>query len=493
MPCTREFSIRLILAATLMGPVGAALASPLLLWPGMRSTYGDVSHTQSPYSSVANPAAGAAALARGEGRGIGGAGFTASAGLEYGNLDNLFDLYNQITAAYRPSDSGTGGGPGQEPGDKPDGGINLGDILDLVDPDVAAAVEALADELATQTALLALISQEGYGKGWVSADVPLVLARERLGGAWTFGVAWSAASTVFGVTEPLDFDIDTARSAIEQWLALLPEQRPTTLPIGDNLILSPRPDQNAVFLSIDNDSSLLTKAVRTTELSAGYSRQAWSGGAGDLFVGATARAYFMQLSRLGVRFGDITDSEELFDAIRDADYRSDEALSMDLGLLWVGERYQLGAMVTNLTEPTFTFPGVNLDPYRSQDIIDFLQADQRYTLDRQLKLEASIFSSNRRVSGHIGYDVDPVTGPLGDRFQWLSLSAGFVTDSWWLPSARIGYRQNLAGTEQEYLSLGLTAFKFVNIDLSSSLDTVKIDGTTLPQGLMGSIGFQINW
>ncbi len=43
------------------------------------------------------------------------------------------------------------------------------------------------------------------------------------------------------------------------------------------------------------------------------------------------------------------------------------------------------------------------------------------------------------------------------------------------------------------MSIGLTAFKIVNFDISSSLDTVKIDGQTLPQGLMLSIGFEIAW
>jgi hypothetical protein len=33
----------------------------------------------------------------------------------------------------------------------------------------------------------------------------------------------------------------------------------------------------------------------------------------------------------------------------------------------------------------------------------------------------------------------------------------------------------------------------VNIDIASALDTVEIDGQTLPQGLMGSIGFEISW
>ena len=114
-------------------------------------------------------------------------------------------------------------------------------------------------------------------------------------------------------------------------------------------------------------------------------------------------------------------------------------------------------------------------------------------MDRQLKLEASLFTSDRRWSAHLGYDADPATDPMGDRFQWLTVSAGFVTDSWWLPSGRIGYRQNLAGTELSYVGIGVTAFKFVNIDISSALDTTQIDGKKLPQGLMASIGFQITW
>ena len=82
---------------------------------------------------------------------------------------------------------------------------------------------------------------------------------------------------------------------------------------------------------------------------------------------------------------------------------------------------------------------------------------------------------------------------MGDQFQWLTVSGGFTTDSWWLPGGRIGYRQNLAGTKLSYVGIGVTAFKFVNLDIASALDTVKIDGTTLPQGVMFSLGFQIAW
>jgi hypothetical protein len=82
---------------------------------------------------------------------------------------------------------------------------------------------------------------------------------------------------------------------------------------------------------------------------------------------------------------------------------------------------------------------------------------------------------------------------MGDRFQWLTMSMGFTTDSWWIPGGRIGYRKNLTGTELGYLGVGITAFRIVNFDIASALDTVSIDGEKLPQGLMLSIGFQIDW
>ena len=83
--------------------------------------------------------------------------------------------------------------------------------------------------------------------------------------------------------------------------------------------------------------------------------------------------------------------------------------------------------------------------------------------------------------------------PMGDEFQWATFSIGYARDSWWFPGARIGYRENLAGTRLQYLGIGFTAFRYFNFDVSSALDTVKIDGQTLPLGVMLSLGFEIAW
>ncbi len=480
-----------LLAGTLLA--GAVSAGPVYQPPAANLTLGDVTHGKRILSASSNPAAAAADRARGGGKPVRGTVISGAAGLEYGNVDNLFDLYNELSQSYKPSDPGTGGGPGQDPDDKPDDGIDLGDILDQLDPEFREALDAVASEVARQTVLLLLIKEEGYAKAWLTADAPFVFDGQWLGGTWTLGLNWSGSSKAYGLTEEIAFDRDAARQALEDWVNTLPINRPTTLPISDDLALTPTPGQNAVFLAITNDSSLLSKSTQTTEFRIGYSREALAGDSGSLYFGARANIYLKQLSRLSIRFGDITDSEELFDAIRDADFRTDQGAGIDLGVLWVADNYQLGAQVTNINEPEFRFPDVNLESYSSATAIRFLENDAVYTLDRQLKLEASIFTTDRRWSAHLGYDVDPVTEPMGDRFQWLTLSGGFTTDSWWIPSARIGYRQNLAGTELGYLSIGATLFKYVSIDIASALDTVKIDGQKLPQGLMGSIGFEISW
>jgi len=474
-------------------PVATALAGPVYQPPGANLTYGDVTHGQRIQSASGNPAAAAADLVRGGETPTRGTVLSVAAGLEYGNIQELWDFYDDLTGAYEPSDPGTGGGPGQLPGDKPPGGIDLGDIWDSLDPDFQATIEAVAREVATQVALTALVKSDGYGRAWIAADAPFVLGSEHFGGALTFGIKWSGTSKAFGIVQEIDFDEDAARIALEDWFNLLPIDRPVQLPISDDILLTIDPFTDAVLFAIQNDSSMLSKASQTTELEIGYSRRAWSNSSGNLYFGAEARLYLMRLSRLSVRFGDITDSEELFDAIRHSDFRNAERLGVDIGALWVGRNYQIGAQLTNVNEPKFIFPDIDLNPYRDEGIIGFLQRDQSYTMDRQFKLEASLFTSDRRWSTHLGLDADPATDPMGDDFQWLTLSAGFTTDSWWIPGARIGYRQNLAGTELKYVGIGLTAFKIVNIDISSALDTVSIDGTTLPQGLMGSIGFQIAW
>jgi hypothetical protein len=488
------FSVRTwIFIASSFLSCGLASAEAIYHPPGSNLTYGDVTHGQRVQSASSNPAAGAADLARGESRGSRGLVFSAAAGLEYGNIENLFEFYNQVTSGYTPSDPDSGGGPGQDPGDKPDDGIDLGDIWDNLDPDTQAVLEAVGEEIAVQAAILSVIRNEGYGRAWLAADVPFQFGTEFLGGAWTFGANWSGNARAFGLTEDLQYDRDVARAALEEWLNTLPFERPEIIPLSDHVSLNVEADGSRLGLNLDNDSSIVTKSSQQLEFNVGYSDLALSSEHGNLFLGVEAHLYIMRLSRLSVRFGDITNSKELFDAVQNADFEEDTRVGFDIGALWVADNYQLGAQITNVNEPKFEFPDINLDPYSSEEIIDFLQQDQTYTMDRQVRLEGSIFTDDRRWSANIGLDVDSTIDPLGDEYQWLTLSAGYVNETWWAPNIRVGLRENLAGTRRRYASIGATLFNVVNLDLASAFDTVEIDGQDLPQGLMVSLGFQLVW
>jgi len=199
----------------------------------------------------------------------------------------------------------------------------------------------------------------------------------------------------------------------------------------------------------------------------------------------------MQLSNLAARFGDITDSDELLDAIRDADFSTDGGVGVDFGAIWSSNNYLLGATLTDINEPTFQYPAIDTSNFTNQRIIAGLRASELYKINRQLKLEGSAHTLDRKWTLNLGYDTNSVADPLGDDFQWLTLSGGFATDSWWLPGARLGYLRNLAGTKLSYVSAGLTAFKFVNLDFAMTLDSTTISGTKLPRGLLLSLGFEI--
>jgi hypothetical protein len=449
--------------------LGTASAGPVYQPPGSNLTFGDVTHGLRVQSASSNPAAAAADRARAQGVSNRGLVFSAAAGIEYGNVQELFDLYDEITGAYKPSQPGTPPGPGQTP--NPDNGIDIGRIIDELDPELRATIDAVAAELTAQAGILGIIAAEGYARAWVSADVPVVLNGNLWGGTWTTGVNWSGSSKALGATVPIEFDVDAAldelERALDDFLNGLVPSPPEEVQLSRDVLMNIDPASRNIIILLDTDSSLLTKATQTTELNLGYSREAWSNDSGSLFLGAEAKLYLMRLSRFSARFGDITDSEELFDAIDNANFRNDQGVGVDIGALWVANNYQLGVQWTNINEPEFKYPE---------------------------KLEGSVFTSDRRWSAHLGIDADSARDALGDDYQWVTLSAAWTRpDSFWLPNLRFGWRQNLSGTELGYLSVGATMFRYVNIDISSALDTVKISGTELPQGLMGSIGFHINW
>lgn len=492
----------LLFAAGLSG----TSAAPLYLPPGSNLTFGEVTHTQRIMSAGNNPAAAAAAVAYGRkvsgGEVDGGMAGTLSVGFEYGNVQDLFDTIDELARRFEPTDpTEGGGGPGQDPDQRPPGGIDIGNITDPEFPELRRALETVTREVVTQLGVLAIISTEGYARAFVSADMPFLIGKDKLGGSWTFRLALSGTARAAGIADDtLEFDPEAALQDLERQIreaiddqTLAPGRQPVLFDVVGDVDFTVDPNTNRIRAQFDNDSLLLTKSSQTTEVSVGYSRSVIEGPRGRLFVGAEGKLYDLALSRVSVRFGDITDSEELFRSIRNADSRRDANFGVDLGALWVGRRYQVGTSLTNVNEPTFRYPKLELTPYHDPQIIRLLTDDEIYTMERQLKLEASVFSENRRWGANFGVDANAVFDPVGEEFQWVTVSGGWTTDTDWVPNIRFGYRRNLVGTEVRYLSAGIQLFRFFNLDIASSLDTVSISGNDLPRGLMLNLGFAIQF
>jgi hypothetical protein len=497
----RTYAARLL--HTLAGCTIAALltaesvvAAPVYQPPGSSLTYGDVVHNQRLQSGTTNPAAAAADVWRAGQDGTNAqSGMVGSMvfGIEFGNLDRFYERVDEISDAIKPSDPDPGV-PGDGPPDKPGGGPSLGDLIEICCPDLANLIDRLEQELIDRAALLTLISVDGYAKGFRSFDLPVMLGKEIGRGAWSLGLNWSESVKAYGIADAdIDFRRDTALSLLSEQYDLMPGDPMTTYDVGGDVSVTIDPATGETFARFDNDSTLLSKGSKTKELTFGYSRRLGEFRGGNLFVGADAHFYALELARLGIRFGDITSAKDVFESIKDLDYVRDEAFGFDVGVLWVADRFQLGASLTNVNEPGFDYPDIDLSGYSEASVIDRIRSDRRYIMDRQLKLEASVFNEGRRRTLNIGIDADTTIDPMGDEFQWFTFSAGMNLDTGWLPNLRVGYRRNLAGSELSYLGIGATMFKWFNVDTAFELNRVKIDENNYPRGAILSLGFQVNF
>ena len=488
--CGRLVSYRIVLFLLALAS-SAAQATPIYQPPGVNLVYGDLTHGYGAQSASTNPAAAAVELGRAEKESTVYMMPSLTAGIEYGNVQELFDLVDDVSKSFKPSPPGTGGGSGQNPGDKEGEEIDM--IIDTLFPDLRDTMNKVAKEVAVLGATLAFIAVEGYGKAFAAVDIPIVVGEKMLGGAWNFGVNYSGTTKAFGIAQPINFDFDQALAELEAAYNLMPGDPATEYDLTGDVVLRVDPNSGSVRLRLENDSLLLTKVATIGEFAAGYGRQVWSTDSGRLFVGGKAKFYSVGLSRASVRFGDITDSDELFDAIRHADLSHESGFGIDIGASWVAQHFLIGATLVNINEPDFKYPAVDTSAYTNQAIIDFLNRDDTYTMEAQLRLESSLYTTDRRWIVNIGLDANEVQDPVGDDFQWATVSAGYNTNKWWLPGVRFGFRKNLAGTEIGYLAFGMTVLKYVNLDIASALETVHISGESLPRGLMFSLGFQANF
>lgn len=408
------------------------------------------------------------------------------AAIEYGNVDDLFDRIEEASAALDGEGSNSGGGSGGS-------GTDVGTIDDINNPDLEALIDRVADRATKVAAILAFIQTEGYAIAQGGTDLAILINGDVAGGTLRFDVNGWVNSSAVGLTEAIDFNAETALAELRAAYDLGPNDPVTTFDLTGGLHVTFDPASRQVSATYDNDSLLLTRAAKVVEFGTSYSRSLVDGDSGRLFLGVRPKLTQIGLTRVTTRLGDLTDAEDTFEDTLDAEFITQNKMGLDLGLLWQAERYRLGATLVNVGEPEFDFPDIDYSEISNTQIRDELSSTETYTAEHQLKLEASWLSKQQRWGIYTAFDTTAVVDPAGVESQWGSLSTAYSFENIWFNNMRVGVGRNFAGNELSYLSAGFTMFRFLKLDLASTLSETRIDGEELPRGVAFSLGFNYDF
>lgn len=460
---------------------------------GPSLTLGKTSLPGAQVHALHNPASGAymRATYTGKRQFLGGA--SLSAGVEYGDIDDLFALIDDL-AKRIDKDEPSNGGP-SEPTEPPTEPPNPGGPgwlppdFDINDPDVQAALERLKNELSVGAALVAFVGVEGYSRINSSLDFPLLINQDIWGGSLALRLSAHIQGGAIGIVDPFDFDEDQALAALEEIKSLTPESPETTFDLSAGLSLTVNPADQKLDIKWDNDSTLLTKGSRTYELAASYSRALAPSEKGQWYVGVTPRLLRIGMSNVAKRIGDLSDTEAFFNDIANRKLEYSYGLTADVGALWVGQHYRAGVTVKNLYPSKFEYPNLQYGKIDRPQVLDQLERSRDYQLDTQARLEGSWFNTGQQWQVNGTLDTNAAQDAMGDLNQWLSLSVQYKPSISWLPAIRAGHHRNLKGTRLNYGAVGATLFKYFDLDLGFTLDTVSIQGNDLPRGFNLNLGF----
>ncbi len=451
-------------------------------------------YSQKSLSNGGNPAAAALIVARKDPHVMTGGSFEIGGGIEYGDLDELFYKIDELSLLFNPpseADDGAGSEPPPSP-ENPDRDYQWEDLF-VEYPELEDRLDVIKTKVVTTAGLLALITAEGYGKAEIASEASFVLNEDFFGGTLLLGMAYKGNSKAVGIFEEITLDSDYAKAQLKT-IPDFDENDPIQeIDLSDGITLFYDPANKRIKMSVDNDSLLLVKATKIAQFSLSYSRNVLHSDAGDLYLGVKPIFYRVGLTHTSTRIGEITDTEELFDDIKNADFIYQNGFDVDLGIVWAAEHYQVGASLSSLFERTYEFPEFDRGSFTSLNILSQLNEQSSYTMERQLKLEAGIFTDQRNWSLNLELDANAVEDPMRDNYQWFTLTGGYAADSWWLPSARLGFSRNLAGTKLAYVNAGVTVMKFINIDVATTLDTVTLDGSEMLRGANIRLGVQFDY
>lgn len=450
MNCLPPRNIAAVLAFATIACSGSAVAMTPFLQSGSNLTLGSTSQTQTIFGSINNPAAAASLQQDGDWAWKFGA-LNVGMRVEVGPVDDMIDSMDA-----------------------------LNDRMDVLDrcldnisncPFTSSALTTEIDDVINSgTDILKSSGDKGYadiGFGGHLPMMPMVIAADWTGGA----IAFDVNAFVQGKLRVLDAPV----------------------------VLNP------ISNEMTTNTALYIKGVSGVELGMGYSKEVWSKGSGSLYAGAKAKLIQMNLTKVLVGFDSADDVEQVFEDTMDDDLEAVSGVGLDAGLLWIEQHYRLGVTANNLLEPEFAYPDISsncndpsLSPSQTTTCVTALSHSNRidtsevHLMNTQVILEGALYSESRNWVASVSYDANSIFDPVGNEYQYLVASAGYVPDSWWRPGFRVGYRTNQVGTMLSEVTLGLSWLR-VNLDLAQSLETITVDGDTAPRTFAANLGIDLSF
>jgi hypothetical protein len=188
---------------------------------------------------------------------------------------------------------------------------------------------------------------------------------------------------------------------------------------------------------------------------------------------------------------------------------------MDLGVLWLYDYLSVGLTAHNINQPAFPYNGVpNCETVEDEEeainciamYISDTPTNAYFTMNMQPRVEAAIFTPNRRWAWNFAFDFIQTKDPLGTPKQWLSSSISYASDAsaknwWWnwaVPDVRLGYRSNIANKGLSMMTIGMTLFGLVNIDVAMDanafspdvLNRIMTQSDNMPRAFAANVGIE---
>ena len=230
---------------------------------------------------------------------------------------------------------------------------------------------------------------------------------------------------------------------------------------------------------VESDTSVYMKRASDYHFSVGYSEMVSRSETSALIVGGRLNFHRLALDqKLTVLTEDEDSSVSYSDFFLSRDSVS-SGVSLDLGLILAARNFQLGASIANVNEPEFDYKGlvsdctglIGADKTSCEAALRFagkgvFSLNETYKMEAQMTVDAAIKSKDQHFSLAGSYDVNAIADPLGDEYQWATVSLSYFSDNWILPGMRIGYRKNLVGSELNYYTAGLTFYRRLDVDVA---------------------------